>query len=48
MKVAILSQDASLYSTRRLLEAGLERGHEVEVVDFLRCAEYPISDTSGL
>jgi ribosomal protein S6--L-glutamate ligase len=38
MRVAILSQDASLYSTRRLLEAGLERGHEVQVVDFLRCA----------
>jgi ribosomal protein S6--L-glutamate ligase len=38
MKVAILSQDASLYSTRRLLEAGLERGHEVQVIDFLRCA----------
>lgn len=38
MKVAILSQDASLYSTRRLLEAGLERGYEVQVIDFLRCA----------
>lgn len=38
MRVAILSQDASLYSTRRLLEAGLERGHAVEVIDFLRCA----------
>jgi ribosomal protein S6--L-glutamate ligase len=37
MKVAILSQDASLYSTRRLVEAGLERGHEVQVIDFLRC-----------
>jgi ribosomal protein S6--L-glutamate ligase len=38
MRVAILSQDASLYSTRRLLEAGLERGHAVEVIDFLHCA----------
>jgi ribosomal protein S6--L-glutamate ligase len=38
MRVAILSQDASLYSTRRLLEAGLERGHVVEVIDFLHCA----------
>lgn len=38
MRVAILSQDASLYSTRRLVEAGLERGHEVQVIDFLRCA----------
>jgi ribosomal protein S6--L-glutamate ligase len=38
MRVAILSQDGSLYSTRRLMEAGLERGHEVQVIDFLRCA----------
>ncbi len=38
MRVAILSQDGSLYSTRRLMETGLERGHEVQVIDFLRCA----------
>ncbi|HEY9827096.1 MAG TPA: 30S ribosomal protein S6--L-glutamate ligase, partial [Stenomitos sp.] len=37
MKVAILSQDASIYSTKRLTEACLQRGHEVQVVDFLRC-----------
>jgi ribosomal protein S6--L-glutamate ligase len=37
MKIAILSRDATLYSTRRLKEAGLERGHEVQVVDYLRC-----------
>ena len=48
MRVAILSQDASLYLTRRLLEAGLEHGHAVEVIDFLRCAKYPTSDPSGL
>jgi ribosomal protein S6--L-glutamate ligase len=45
MRVAILSQDASLYSTRRLLEAGLERGHEVQIVDFLRCVV--MLDSSG-
>jgi ribosomal protein S6--L-glutamate ligase len=45
MRVAILSQDASLYSTRRLLEAGLKHGHEVEVIDFLRCAV--MLDTHG-
>jgi ribosomal protein S6--L-glutamate ligase len=37
MKIAILSRKASLYSTRRLREAGIARGHEVHVVDYLRC-----------
>lgn len=37
MKIAILSRKASLYSTRRLKEAGRERGHEIHVVDYLRC-----------
>ena len=37
MKIAILSQDASLYSTRRLKEAGEKRGHQMRVVPYLRC-----------
>ena len=37
MKIAILSRGPKLYSTRRLVEAGRERGHEVRVVDTLRC-----------
>ena len=37
MKIAILSRDSSLYSTTRLREAGEARGHEVRVVDYLRC-----------
>ena len=37
MKLAILSRDASLYSTRRLKEAGETRGHEVKIIDYLRC-----------
>jgi len=37
MKIAILSRASGLYSTRRLKEAALERGHEVAVVDYLRC-----------
>ena len=37
MKIAILSRHPSLYSTRRLKEAGLQRGHEMHVVDYLRC-----------
>ena len=37
MKIAILSQDSSLYSTRRLRDAGEKRGHDVKVVNYLRC-----------
>ena len=37
MKIGILSQSAELYSTRRLVEAGRERGHEIQVIDPLRC-----------
>lgn len=37
MKIAILSQKASLYSTRRLKEACEKRGHDVRVIDYLRC-----------
>lgn len=37
MKIAILSQDPSLYSTQRLKEAGEKQGHEMRVIDYLRC-----------
>ncbi|MDR9402424.1 MAG: 30S ribosomal protein S6--L-glutamate ligase [Halothece sp. Uz-M2-17] len=37
MKLAILSQDASLYSTRRLKEAATQRDHDVQVINYLRC-----------
>lgn len=37
MKIAILSRNPKLYSTRRLVEAGTEHGHEVKVIDPLRC-----------
>ena len=37
MKIGILSRQRSLYSTRRLFEAAQERGHDVRVVDYLRC-----------
>src|SRR5262249_18131501 len=35
--IAILSRNASLYSTRRLVEAASERGHRAIVVDTMRC-----------
>lgn len=37
MKIAILSRNASLYSTRRLVEAARVRGHSARVLDPLRC-----------
>lgn len=37
MKIAILSRNPKLYSTRRLIEAAEARGHEVRVLDALRC-----------
>ncbi|WP_019626742.1 30S ribosomal protein S6--L-glutamate ligase [Thioalkalivibrio sp. ALJT] len=37
MKLGILSRNSKLYSTRRLVEAAEQRGHEVRVVDPLRC-----------
>lgn len=37
MKIAILSRKTSLYSTRRLKEAGEKHGHDVRVIDYLRC-----------
>ncbi len=37
MKLAILSQDAGLYSTSRLKTAAEERGYQVKVVDYMRC-----------
>ncbi|MCB9916108.1 MAG: 30S ribosomal protein S6--L-glutamate ligase [Planctomycetes bacterium] len=37
MKLAILSRNPELYSTKRLVEAARERGHEVQVVNYLRC-----------
>ena len=37
MKILILSRNKNLYSTRRIFNAGINRGHEVRVVDYLRC-----------
>jgi ribosomal protein S6--L-glutamate ligase len=37
MKIGILSRNSSLYSTKRLIEACKQRGHEVKVIDALRC-----------
>ena len=38
MKIAVLSRNRHLYSTRRLVEEGINRGHEVKVIDCLHCS----------
>ncbi|GHA89148.1 30S ribosomal protein S6--L-glutamate ligase [Cognatilysobacter bugurensis] len=45
MKLAILSRNGKLYSTRRLLEAAREQGHTARVLDPLRC--YMRIDSDG-
>ncbi len=37
MKIALLSRNPKLYSTSRLVEAAIERGHEIKVIDILKC-----------
>lgn len=37
MRIAILSRNKNLYSTKRLVEACQQRGHEAMVLDVLRC-----------
>jgi ribosomal protein S6--L-glutamate ligase len=37
MKIALLSRNKNLYSTRRLIEAGEKRGHEILVLDHMKC-----------
>ncbi len=37
MKIIVLSRGPQLYSTERLVEAGIQRGHEVEIVNTTKC-----------
>jgi ribosomal protein S6--L-glutamate ligase len=37
MKIAILSRSKNLYSTKRIIEAAENRGHEVLVLDHMKC-----------
>ncbi len=37
MKIAILSRNGNLYSTKRLIEAAKKRKHEVRLIDTLKC-----------
>ena len=37
MKIALLCRNADLYSHKRLCEAARQRGHEIDVINHLRC-----------
>ena len=37
MKIGILSRNAELHSTKRLVETAQDRGHDVQVIDPLHC-----------
>ena len=37
MKIAILSANPNLYSTKRLVEAGEKKGHEMLVINHTKC-----------
>lgn len=37
MKICILSRSTTIYSTKRLVEAAIKRGHEVDVINPLKC-----------
>ena len=37
MNIVILSRNPNLYSTRRLIEEAERRGHEIEIIDPLKC-----------
>lgn len=37
MKIAILSKGAANYTTRRLKEVAKERGHEVRIINYVKC-----------
>jgi ribosomal protein S6--L-glutamate ligase len=37
MKIAVLSSNPNLYSTKRLVEAGITRGHDVNIINHMAC-----------
>ena len=37
MNIVILSRNPQLYSTQRLVEEAKNRGHEIEIIDPLKC-----------
>ena len=48
MKIGILSTNKNLYSTRRLFEAGEERGHTMRIINHKRCYMNITSHNPGI
>ncbi len=48
MRIGILSTNRNLYSTRRLVEAGKARGHEIQVINHKRCYMNITSHSPGI
>ncbi|MGA9573505.1 MAG: 30S ribosomal protein S6--L-glutamate ligase [Lysobacterales bacterium] len=48
MKIAVLSTNRNLYSTKRLIEAGKERGHDMVVINHKRCYMNITSHSPGI
>jgi len=48
MKIGILSTNPNLYSTRRLTEASIERGHDAKVINHRRCYMNITSHNPGI
>lgn len=48
MKIAILSRNKNLYSTKRLVQAAEKAGHTAEVFDYLRCYMHITADKPTL
>ena len=48
MKIAVLSTNSNLYSTRRLVEAGKARGHEMPVINHKRCYMNIVSSSPSM
>ncbi len=48
MRITVFSRGPGLYSTRRLVEAGEARGHEMSVVDHALCSPYTDARKSSI
>ncbi len=48
MKINVLSADRNLYSTRRLVEAGTDRGHEMSVLNYKKAFVSIDKDSPGI
>ncbi|PPK86424.1 SSU ribosomal protein S6P modification protein [Neolewinella xylanilytica] len=48
MRITVFSRGPGLYSTRRLVEAGEQRGHAISVVDHSLCSPYADGEKSSI